>query len=108
MIEQAQRSIKAPARRGATRSAAWKSGLMMSGLGAVVLGWALLVRVETSTDAQTIAQVAGQPQAQVQVVQAPVTNLAGGARGSTLRPPSVPTTPQRPIFRQPVTRTRGS
>ena len=34
-------------RRSAAASAAWKSGLLASGFGAVLLGWALLVRAET-------------------------------------------------------------
>ena len=54
-------------RRSAAASAAWKSGLLASGFGAVLLGWALLARAETPTNTAALTQ----PQPNVMIAQAP-------------------------------------
>jgi hypothetical protein len=102
-------------RRSAAASAAWKSGLLASGFGAVLLGWALLARAETPAVTAALAKPA-QQQPNVMIAQAPavvqvppattqrrrLSQQSGGALTT------VPTLPQAPVFRRPITRSRGS
>jgi hypothetical protein len=92
-------------RRSAAASAAGKSGLLASGLGAVLLGWALLARAETP--ANTVALT--QPQPNAMIAQAPAaTQSRRLSRQSSGARAAVPSLPQAPVFRRPITRSRGS
>jgi len=92
-------------RRSAAASAAWKSGLLASGFGAVLLGWALLARVEDP--ANTVALT--QPQPSVMIAQAPAAAQSSQfSRRSNNTRAAVPSLPQAPVFRRPITRSRGS
>lgn len=97
-------------RRSAAASAAWKSGLLASGFGAVLLGWALLVRAENSTSVAAITQ----PQQDVTIAQVPaaqppvVTQSRRFSQQSGGALTTVPSLPQAPVFRRPITRSRGS
>ena len=93
-------------RRSAAASAAWKSGLLASGFGVVLLGWALLVRAESPTNMAALSQ----PQPNVLIAQAPA-----AAQSSRPQPASEPdmqvtvqSLPPAPVFRRPITRSRGS
>ena len=99
---------------------AWKSGLVASCVGVVLAGSGWLGRVDQTPVVQT------PPQPRVIVVQLPVsaggglqptgqTRISASAgvqtigqtdttRTQIIRPPR----PQKPVFQQPVTRTRGS
>jgi hypothetical protein len=92
-------------RRSAATSAAWKSGLLASGFGAVLLGWALLARAETPANTAALTQ----PQPNVMIAQAPVATQSRrlSQQSSGVRA-SVPSLPQAPVFRRPITRSRGS
>ena len=96
-------------RRSAAASAAWKSGLLASGFGAVLLGWALLARAETPAITAALAQPT-QPQPNVMVAQAPpaVTQSRRLSQQSSGTRATVPSLPQAPVFRRPITRSRGS
>lgn len=110
MTEQArQRSAGRPSAGGGM---AWKSGLLGASLGAVLLGWGLLARDSAQPNA---APTPVQPQ--IIVVRVPVQNLpdsgqalvasqslAQGQRAAV----NIAPLPQRPLFQQPVTRTRSS
>ena len=111
------------------RSSAWKSALVASGVGGVVLGWALLTQVDApkTAQAQAIAlePVASQPAASTLPprnssglsVQGQIP-LSGSDSGSTLRGQAQPnvqsntnrnrSTTQQPRFQRPLTRSRGS
>ena len=110
MTEQArQQSGGRPASGGGM---VWKSGLLGASLGVVVLGWGLLARDSAQPNA---APAPVQPQ--VIVVRVPVQNSLGRgqvvvasqslAQGQRVAVNIAPL-PQRPLFQQPVTRTRGS
>jgi hypothetical protein len=93
-------------RRSTAASAAWKSGLLAAGFGAVLLGWALLARAETPTNTAALTQ---QPQSNTTIAQVPaaaqsrrLSQQSSGARAA------VPSLPQAPVFRRPITRSRGS
>jgi hypothetical protein len=87
--------------------AAWKSGLLVVGISAVVFGAALLIKETTPSEAQSEALVsAGRG------ISAPTTQLdqepsnapvfrSGNARNQRLRL-------QQPGFQRPLTRSRGS
>jgi hypothetical protein len=102
-------------RRSAAASAAWKSGLLASGFGAVLLGWALLARAETPAVTAALAQPA-QPQPNVMVAQVPAAVQVPTAvpqrrrlnQQSSGTRATVPSLPQAPVFRRPITRSRGS
>jgi hypothetical protein len=95
-------------RRSAAASAAWKSGLLALGFGAVLLGWALLARAETPANAVALAQPI-QPQPNVMIAQAPaVTQSRRLSQQSSGTRATVPSLPQAPVFRRPITRSRGS
>ncbi len=126
-----------PGRRERGSGLAWKSGLVASSVGAVLVGWALLGRLDAAP-ANTVAQIAS-PQPRVIVVQVPIPNIASSGTQQLVRQPAqsapanaqavlasaqavsapnalaiarpqvvMPAVPQRPVFQQPVTRTRGS
>ena len=118
------------ARRTQGGGLGWKSGLVASSVGAVLMGWALLGRVD-ATPASTAAQIAS-PQPRVIIVQVPVSAPAASGnqrlvrqtvlpvQANTQAAPALsvpvaarpqidlPAMPQKPVFQQPVTRTRRS
>ncbi len=86
-----------PARGGL--DAGWKSAFLVASLGAVALGWSLLGRAE----GLSTAQMAMTPQAIA--AQAPAAIQAAATDGRVVLAPALP---QRPVFTQPVTRSRAS
>ena len=129
MSEQTQNpATKRPQPNTNRASGAWKSALVASGVGGVLLGWALLTQVETpkSVQAQAVA-----PEARVSQTPAfPATNDDGFALGGqlqssqsddgfTLSGQTQPNfqsgnnrnrraIPQQPRFQRPLTRSRAS
>jgi hypothetical protein len=92
-------------RRSAAASAAWKSGLLASGFGAVLLGWALLARAETASNTAALTPL----QPNVMIAQAPAAVQSSQlSRRSNNTRTAVPSLPQAPVFRRPITRSRGS
>ncbi len=90
----------------------WKSGLLGASLGAVLLGWGLLAR---DSAAGNTAPAPLRPQ--IIVVRVPVQNWPDSGQAVVAsqslaqeQPPTVNIAPlpQKPIFQQPITRTRGS
>ena len=86
----------------------WKSGILAGGMGAVILGWALLIKVNGPVT------VAPEP-AQVSMASTTLNTLStpaavtGATPRTTLRAlPAMPTMPEKPVFQGPVTRTRRS
>lgn len=110
MTEQTQqRSTNRPP---ASTSMAWKSGLLGASLGAVLLGWGLLARDSTKPSS---APTPAQPQ--IIVVRVPAqgwpdsTSAAAASQDMAQGQPAVidiAPLPRRPVFQQPVTRTRSS
>jgi hypothetical protein len=91
---------------------AWKSGLISASLGAVLLGWGLLAR---DSAADNTAPALLQPQ--IIVVRVPVQSWPDSGQAvvasqslAQVQPAAVDIAPlpQKPIFQQPITRTRGS
>ncbi|MBX3052039.1 MAG: hypothetical protein KF753_11225 [Caldilineaceae bacterium] len=128
---------RTPGHSGRARGAVWKSGLMASSLGALLLGWALLGQADASPESAAAQLASSQPRTVVVQMALPddengtrqqLTGLpaqtherAGAASETSAQSAQVqnvlpeknpqvvlPALPQRPIFRQPVTRTRGS
>ena len=111
MTDQPKRQ-PASRRNAKSSGAVWKSGLLALSLVTVVSGTSLLGRAEGGQ--QTSGQATAQTAQQVVVVQqlpsgellvrqdVPLDSLSNGSLVS------IPAMPQRPVFRQPVTRTRGS
>ena len=128
---------RTPGHSGRAQGVAWKSGLMASSLGALLLGWALLGQADAASEGAAAQLASSQPRAIVVQMALPdeetgtrqqLTGLstqaperAGAASETSARTAQVqnvlpgrnpqialPALPQRPIFRQPVTRTRGS
>jgi hypothetical protein len=104
-------------RRGRGNGLGWKSGLLASSVGAVLVGWALLGQMEAAP--KDSAAAIAPPEPQVLIVDLPV--AAPVVRGiqqlvGQMAPASatskavqvVPSMPQKPVFQRPVTRTRGS
>lgn len=132
MTERTHASAQSRDKRGSTL--AWKSGLMASSVGAVLLGWALLGRLEPAPTT-AVAQIVS-PEPRVIVVQVPIPNVSASATQQNVVQPAqaaqasapasqqevvapsapapaspqivMPTMPERPVFQQPVTQTRGS
>jgi hypothetical protein len=94
-------------------SAAWKSGLLALSLTTVIAGTAMIGRLDSS---QQIAEqpVTEQPAQQSLVIrQLPSGDLVvlpdtSASNLSTTSRSTIPTMPQQPVFRRPITRTRGS
>lgn len=117
-----RRQTQSPGRREQGSSLAWKSGLIASSVGSLLLGWALLGQANP-VPASKVAQIAA-PQPRVSVVQVPVPAASNGNQQFVSQPVppaqtsgqaaptspqvSLPSMPQKPVFQQPVTRTRGS
>jgi len=121
---------------------AWKSGLLASSVGGLLLGWALLGQANP-VPAGKVAQIAS-PQPRVIVVQIPIPAAASNGNQQLVSQPAqpaqasaqvappppaqanqqaapaqsapapaspqifMPSMPQKPVFQQPVTSTRGS
>lgn len=118
------RSTHPSKRRSRGNGLAWKSGLLASSVGVVLVGWALLGQMDAAPN--NSAAAIAPPEPRVIVIQLPVPGLAGNGIqqpvGQTVtvlpEPASVQTTvqaqvaassmPQKPVFQSPVTRTRGS
>lgn len=110
MTEQTQQ--RSTHRPSASNGMAWKSGLLGACLGAVLLGWGLLAR-----DSATPSAAAAPAQSQIIVVRVPVQNSLGRAQTVVVDQSlaqgqrtavNIAPLPQRPLFQQPVTRTRRS
>lgn len=111
----------------------WKSGLLVSSVGAVLLGWTLLhgadgaAQAPASADSQTPAPrvivvqmpvsaspVDSLPRQSEPSVHAPAQRMPSQPGVSTLPQSSqapqfvLPALPERPVFQQPVTRSRAS
>lgn len=92
-------------RRSTTASAAWKSGLLATSFGAVLLGWMLLVRTEGPANAALLAQ----SQSSVFVSQVPADDQSRQFSEQSSRSRlTVPSLPQAPVFQRPITRSRAS
>ena len=83
----------------------WKAWILLSSLGATVVGWMALPGVTSPTDkvgvSPTVTTTSPKPLAlPVSAVVEP------RPPGSSVR--SIPTMPQKPVFHAPVTRTRRS
>jgi hypothetical protein len=103
------------ARRKPTGSgSSWKSAIVAASLTGVFFGWAILGRAERIVDTQSATLDGNVPIEQVVITttqaatsaQAPVVNSVQSSTTSTQL--SIPALPQRPVFQQPVTRTRRS
>jgi hypothetical protein len=90
----------------------WKSGLLGASLGVVVLGWGLLAR---DSAADNTAPAPLQPQ--IIVVRVPVQSWPDSGQAvvasqslAQQQPAAVDIAPlpQKPVFQQPITRTRSS
>lgn len=101
----AQEKRSTVARRTAGGSGStWKSAIVAVSLSGVLMGWAILGRIDSTADAE-IATVNATIQTITSAdtsVQASAVNNASGSRIT------LPAMPQRPVFQQPVTRSRGS
>lgn len=91
---------------------AWKSGVLSASLGVVLLGWGLLAR-----DSVADNTIPAPLQPQIIVVRVPVQRWPGSGQAVVAsqslaqRQPAAITMaplPQKPVFQQPITRTRGS
>lgn len=87
-----------PARGGL--GAGWKSAILAASLGAVVLGWSMLSQIDGRLAGQADAAVA-----QVITAQAPAAFQVAPTGDRVIL---VPALPQRPVFTQPITRSRAS
>ena len=89
---------RTPARGGLATG--WKSAILAASLGAVALGWSLLGRIDGPSAGQVQAAVS-----QAMAVPAPASLRVTATDGRVIL---VPALPQRPVFAQPVARTRAS
>jgi hypothetical protein len=92
-------------RGSAISSQWWKAWVLLSSLGATVVGWMALPGVKSPTDSVVVSPTVAT--ASAEVLAFPV-NAVGEPRrpGSSVR--SMPTMPGKPVFQAPVTRTRRS
>lgn len=111
MTESLQRQAT-PRRSNRSSGVVWKSGLLALSLATVVGGTALLNRADRGQQASAPAAVQSAPQVIV-VQQLPSGELLvrrdvspEGVAAVSLA--GIPPMPARPVFRQPITRTRGS
>jgi len=131
MSESTQKpATKRPQPKTKRASGAWKSALVASGVGGVLLGWALLSQVDAPQSAQAQA-VAPEAIATQTPIPAPTRRnddqlslrgqapSSGNNSGSTLGGQTQPNLqsqnsrsrqaiPQQPRFQRPLTRSRGS
>jgi hypothetical protein len=113
---------------------AWKSGLLASSVGGLLLGWALLGQMEAAPNNSAASISPPEPRVIVVQITVPAPAISGIQQpvGQALLPErttvqaggqavpvsgtstavqaqvAVPSMPQKPVFQQPVTRTRGS
>lgn len=110
-----------PSRRPSQDGFAWKSGLLGVSLGAALLGWGLLARQGAAENAAASSARAASLPVQPIVMRVPALAYAqsDGTEALLVIPSlaatqpaaagiGLPPLPQRPVFQQPVTRTRSS
>ena len=123
MTDPSGRRAGRPAARTPARSnMAWKNGLLAAGLGSVLLGLGLLAGdgspspdpAPPPTQPQVIVvQVPVQPQAPavgetMLASQSLIQTQTDGIRSATSTTIDIPPLPEKPVFQQPITRSRGS
>jgi hypothetical protein len=84
----------------------WKAWVLLTSLGATVLGWMALSMGEPSVESAVVA-----PDTTLRPTQVAPARHVSGLEQPTPLPPSagmLPTMPQKPVFQAPVTRTRRS
>lgn len=80
----------------------WKTGILAASLSAVLLGCTTLPKTNTAEPVQSAIPTSG-------VAPVPGSTLAAPpSPSSSLRPRTMPSMPNRPTFRQPLTRSRAS
>ncbi|MCB0112837.1 MAG: hypothetical protein KDD84_02050 [Caldilineaceae bacterium] len=102
-------------RKRAGSGSSWKSAIIAASLTGVLFGWAVLGRVDSAADAE-LAAIDNSVIVESVVVEQPTSTQASvvnsvqsnSVQSSTTSQITIPSLPQRPVFRQPVTRTRGS
>lgn len=88
-----------------TSSQWWKACVLLSSLGATVVGWMALPSVKSPADGVVVSRTVTATSAEV--LAFPANAIVEPRRqGSSVR--SLPTMPQKPVFQAPVTRTRRS
>ena len=93
------------ARGPAISSQWWKVWVLLSSLGATVVGWVTLPGVKSTTDSVVVSATAATTSAEAFALPVNVV-VEPGRPGSRVR--SMPAMPQKPVFQAPVTRTRRS
>lgn len=93
------------ARGPAISSQWWKAWILLSSLGATVVGWMALAGVQSPTDRVVVSPPVTTTSAEV--LAFPV-NAVGDPRRPESSVHSMPRMPEQPVFQAPVTRTRRS
>jgi hypothetical protein len=115
MTESTRTNTAARSGRRQNRSGAWKSALLASGLGTVLLGSVWLAKIDPPATDRTSGGQATTVQSNGLIAQPPSSatgssqpGLRSNSQGSAQSLNSAPTLPQRPVFQRPVTRSRRS
>jgi hypothetical protein len=101
MTDQNQPAANRTARR-VNKTPAWKSALLASAMGTVLLGWGLLGCSDATSNTSTQQNTSTSPASDVLVSDG--TDEPSDSTGSI----TIPGMPQAPVFRQAPARTRGS
>ena len=92
-------------RRAGERDEWWKLWILLSSLGATVVGWMALPGIKSPADGVVVSSTATTMSAEVHALPVDAV-VEPGRPGPSVR--SIPTMPQKPVFEAPVTRTRRS
>ena len=83
----------------------WKAWLLLTSLGATVLGWVAFPQDEQQADSGIVSPQMRLPAEDASVVRV---DMVGNSEQPPTTARALPTMPQKPVFRAPVTRTRRS
>lgn len=104
MTNQTQTPASHRTSRRASKTPAWKSALLASAIGTVLLGWGILGWSEATSNTQTQPNTSAS-QAANELTSDSTESISSS---SSLNSLTIPSMPQAPIFRRAPARTRGS
>lgn len=104
MTNQTQMPAVVRTNRRSSKTPAWKSALLASAMGTMILGWGILGCTDATSNTETQQSTATSLASEIVTADDTGTTVDSSSQDSV----TIPSLPQAPTFRQAPARTRGS